>query len=115
MNALLLCDCYGMDPCCSKCSGHEKIEVTQTYRIPSHFDFATLKFEPIGGLFQIFHSGEQIIGVGNIDYQPESKSYYVDELQSFWGQGGHEFMINTMLSADDIEFIEGNFKWEDCL
>jgi hypothetical protein len=115
MNVLLLCECNGMDPFCSKCEGHEQLEVSQSFWIPSNFDFDTLKFEPVAGLFQIFHSGGQIIGVGNIEHQPESRSYFVYELQSYWGEEGHKIMTQTMLAADDIDFIEGQYRWEECL
>lgn len=115
MKALLLCKCNGMDPLCVRCGGHEKLEVTQTYRIPSNFDFGALKFDPIAGLFQVFQSGEKIIGAGNIDYQPHSKSYYVYEIQSFWGEEGHHMMLDTMLSPDDINFIEGYIEWKDAV
>lgn len=115
MNVVLLCECNGMDPNCNKCEGHEKLEVSQTFWIPSNFDFDTLKFEAVAGLFQVFRSGEQIIGVGNIEYQPESRSYYVYEIQSFWGEEGHKIMIDIMVAADDIDFIEGRFRWEECL
>ncbi|MCM3402966.1 hypothetical protein [Cytobacillus oceanisediminis] len=115
MNVLIKCQCNGMDPFCSSCEGHEQIEVTQTYWIPCGFDFDSLKFEPVAGLFQIFYSGEQAIGAGNIEYQPESQSYFVYELQTFIGQEGHKIMTDTMLAADDINFIEGNFEWKECL
>jgi hypothetical protein len=114
MNALLNCKCYGMDPACIMCHGHEKLEITQTYWIPSHFDFSLIKFEGIGGLFQVFLSGDKIIGAGNIEYNPESRCYFIYELHSFLGKEGHKIMIDTMLATGDIDFVEGYFRWEEC-
>ena len=92
MKALLLCQCYGMDPFCSSCNGHEKIEVTQTYYIPYELDLNSFKFEPVAGLFQVFQTEKEIIGVGNIEYRPESRSYLVDDLYSFVGVDGYNIM-----------------------
>lgn len=115
MKALLLCKCQGMDPFCSSCNGHEKIEVTQTYYIPPQLDFDSFKFEPIAGLFQVFQTNKEIIGVGNIDYRPDCRSYLVYDLHSFFGEEGYNIMIETMITDDDIDFIEGMIEWKDCL
>lgn len=104
-----------MDPFCSKCDGQDKIQVIQSYRIPHHFDFETLKFEAVCGLFQVFHSSEQIIGAGNIEYKPEERTYFVYEIQSFWGQEGYELMMEMLRAAEEIDYIEGSYTWEECL
>lgn len=114
MNIALLCECEGKDPFCNKCEGHENLEVIQTCLIPYQFDFDTLKFEPVTGLFQIFMSGEEVIGAENIEFQRDFHSYFVYELQSFWGEEGHKIMIDTMLAAGYVDSIEGNCRWEDC-
>lgn len=114
MNIALLCECEGREPFCNKCEGHEKLEVTQTCIIPYHFDFNMLKFEPVAGLFHIFMSREEVIGAGNIEFQRDSQSYFVYELQSFGGEDGHKIMIETMLAAAHVDFIEGNYRWDDC-
>jgi len=115
VNVLLECKCYGMNPDCVRCEGFEAIEVTQTSRVPWQFDFKTLKFKAIGGLFQVFIVGDEIIGAGNISYETKANCFYIYELQSFWGEEGHRLMIDTMLMQPGIQFIEGNYKWEDCL
>ncbi len=112
MIAVLSCSCEGLDMNCKQCKGHERIEVDQTYWIPSHFDFSLLRFEPVAGLFQVFLSGEEIIGAGDIEYRPENRSYFVYNLHSFWGEEGHKIMIETMLAHEDIDIVEGNVIWE---
>ena len=114
MNVRLLCKCECKDRHCNRCEGHEHIEVNQTYWIPRHFDFLPLRFDPVAGLFLVFLSGEEIIGAGNIEYKPESLTYFVYDIHSFWGEEGHKIMIETMLAHDDVEFVEGNITWEDC-
>jgi hypothetical protein len=115
MSVLLFCQCEGKDPSCSKCNGHEKLEISQSYWISRDFDFGSLSFLPVGGLFQVFYSGKELIGAGNIEYQTETRSYYIYDLHSFWGKEGHEIMTETMIATHDIDFIEGRFEWEGCL
>lgn len=113
--AIVDCNCMGSDPNCKFCKGHEKLEVTQTNQLHDMLDLATLKFDPIPGLFRVFFTKHAIIGTGNIEYQPELHSYFIYEIQSYFGAEGHTLMLETMLAQDDIHQVEGSFDFKDCL
>jgi len=114
VNVLHKCNCNGMFPDCARCEGFEVFEVIQTARLPWGFDFSALKFEAIAGLFQVFMIENELIGAGNICYEPEENCFYVYEMQSFWGEEGHRIMVETMLLQPGIPVIKGNYSWEDC-